>query len=62
MSSDPPDNPADALATAAAAELAERLLDEISSAKRDWGAIAGWAEELGAMARAEAGRAHGKLL
>ena len=35
---------------AAAADLAERILDEVSSPDQDWGTIASWARELAALA------------
>jgi hypothetical protein len=37
-----------------AANLAERILDEVSSADQDWGTIASWARELAALADAAA--------
>jgi hypothetical protein len=39
----------------AAADLAERILDEVSSSNQDWGTIAAWAAELADLARAAAG-------
>jgi hypothetical protein len=40
--------------TAEAAELAERILDGVSSANQDWRNIASWARELAALADAAA--------
>jgi DNA-binding transcriptional ArsR family regulator len=37
--------------TARAAELAERILDEVSSSHQDWRTIASWAGELAALGR-----------
>ena len=39
----------------AAADLAERILDEVSGADQDWGTIASWARELAVLAEAAAG-------
>jgi hypothetical protein len=43
--------------TAQAAELAERMLDEVSSADQDWRNIASWARQLAALADAAASSA-----
>ncbi len=40
------DSPTNEDATADAAELAERILDEVSRADQDWSKIAAWAREL----------------
>lgn len=37
-----------------AADLAERIVDEVSSADQDWGTIASWARELAVLADAAA--------
>ena len=39
---------------ATAADLAERILEEVSAADQDWGTIASWARELAALADAAA--------
>jgi hypothetical protein len=36
--------------TAGAAELAERILEEVSGIDQDWGNISAWARELAALA------------
>jgi hypothetical protein len=41
-------------ATAVAAELAERILDEVSGVNQDWRKISAWARELAATADAAA--------
>lgn len=41
-------------ATAIAAELAERILDEVSGVNQDWRKISGWARKLAATADAAA--------
>jgi hypothetical protein len=43
--------------TAEAAELAERILDEVSGANQGWRNIASWARELAALADAAASSA-----
>ncbi len=46
-------------ATAEAAELAERILDQVSRAVQDWSKIAVWARELAELAANEAASATG---
>jgi hypothetical protein len=43
----------------AAADLAERILDEVSSSDQDWGTIAAWAAELADLARGAAAAGFG---
>jgi hypothetical protein len=43
--------------TAGASELAERILEEVSSIDQDWSNISAWARELAALADAAASAA-----
>lgn len=42
-----------------AADLAERILDEVTAAEQDWCLVAGWARELAELAAGMAGPATG---
>ena len=46
-------------AAARAAELAERILDEVSSADQDWRSVSRWAEQLAELAGGMAAAASG---